>query len=193
MPDSLGSGLTKSEVREAFKKLLTLGPGSQHSFYSTWFELSQAQMTAQDREALDIVEKIDSSNEQQGLLLYKYYHFNFEVVNFWLNSCIFPTETMQYPRKLIANAWHLADNRKGFTNGFSGTDDNHRALPLQVRQESLHINPYKFTPLHAHTHTHIHAYTHTHTNTLTHRHAYAHAHINKHMHTRVPAYTNTLT
>ena len=79
---------------------------------------------------------IDLSNEQQFDVLYDNFHMNFETIAFWVCHCVFPTETSQYPNKLLANAWNLADNSCGLVSGFSGTDDNHRVLPLQVIQRT---------------------------------------------------------
>ena len=62
---------------------------------------------------------------------------------FWVCQCLFPSETAQYPQKLLKNAWHLAENPDGLVGGFSGTDDNHRALPLQVTQEMLGCSEHK--------------------------------------------------
>ena len=59
------------------------------------------------------------------------------VVDFWLNHCVFPSETRQFPQRLAASSWDLADNGRKEVVGFSGTNDNHRLLPLQVRQAQL--------------------------------------------------------
>jgi hypothetical protein len=83
--------------------------------------------------------------------LYEYFRFNELAINFWLNHCVFPHETMQHPQKLVANAWHLVANPQyvhsepsidgcddahrataATVHGFSGTNGNHRMLPLQV-------------------------------------------------------------
>ena len=69
--------------------------------------------------------------------LYTYFHKNYETIAFWVCQCLFPSESAQYPQKLLKNAWQLAANPDGLVGGFSGTDDNHRALPLQVIQEML--------------------------------------------------------
>ena len=60
------------------------------------------------------------------------------VIDFWVNFCVFPRETQQFPKRMTANSWHVAENpRAGAVVGFSGTNDNHRLLPLQVRQAKL--------------------------------------------------------
>ena len=57
---------------------------------------------------------------------------------FWLTSSVFPTETVQYPQRLKATAWHLRPPELGSCVGFSGTNDQHRLLPLHVHQHPLH-------------------------------------------------------
>ena len=127
-------GLSRTEVAEAVKKLLAMGENAQRTKYASWYDLScKSMMSEEDRIALDMIDKIDLSNKPQLDLLWKHYHLNLEVINFWLGYCVFPTETMQYPSSLVANAWHLADNSH-LAVGFSGTNDNHRLLPLQVQQ-----------------------------------------------------------
>ena len=91
-------------------------------------------MAEEESAGVQRVSMVDLSNENQMDVLYEYFHMNFETIAFWVCHCLFPCETSQYPQKLLANAWHLADNRDGLVGGFSGTDDNHRALPLQVKQ-----------------------------------------------------------
>jgi hypothetical protein len=84
---------------------------------------------------MDDVMKLDTSNSQQMELMHAHFSHNMAAVDFWLNSCIFPTETQQYPQRLVANAWNLADNPRGMVVGFSGTDDNHRLLPWNMKQD----------------------------------------------------------
>jgi hypothetical protein len=75
--------------------------------------------------------------------MWAYFSHNMEVVNFWLASCVLPTETKQYPSRLTATAWHLAERpSKGQgLAGFSGTNDNHWLLPSQVQQVPLYDAP----------------------------------------------------
>ena len=90
--------------------------------------------SSDDLRSFDNVAKVDPTNRQQLELLYQYFSHNLETIDFWLNFCVFPTETRQFPQHMDCNAWHLADNSSGKLFGFSGTNDNHRLLPLQVRQ-----------------------------------------------------------
>ena len=88
----------------------------------------------EDRPKLDDVCKLDPTNAQQLELLHKYFSHNMAAVGFWLSFCVLPLETGQYPQRLACSAWDLADNPNDKVVGFSGTNDNHRLLPLQVHQ-----------------------------------------------------------
>ena len=131
------TGLTLAQLRNGFEILLQLGSSAQKEHYSTWFMLSRKGMSDSEESSLDSVSKLDLTNQQQLLLLFKHYRHNYEVVNFFLEYSIFPTETMQYPGKLMANAWHLAQNAENRVNGFSGTNDTKKVMPRQVQQHTL--------------------------------------------------------
>jgi hypothetical protein len=91
----------------------------------------------------DAVDKVDPHNTQLMDAMWAYFSHNMEVVHFWLASCVLPTETKQYPSRLTATAWHLAErasNGRGLV-GFSGTNDNHWLLPSQVQQVQLYDAP----------------------------------------------------
>lgn len=59
-----------------------------------------------------------------------------QVVNSWLSFIVLPVETKLCPKYIGTNAWFLGSNATGEISGFSGTNDNHRLLPLQVRKNS---------------------------------------------------------
>ena len=92
---------------------------------------------AEDKPKLDDVCKVDTTNSEQLELLWAYFSHNMAAINFWLATCVLPGETGQYPKRLAASAWDLADSPDGRVVGFSGTNDNHRLLPLQVHQAVL--------------------------------------------------------
>jgi hypothetical protein len=87
-----------------------------------------------DAPAIDAVAKLDLTNAQQLQLLHRYFSHNQAAINFWLTHCVLPIESRQYSYRLTATSWHLADNAAGAVVGFSGTNDHHRLLPLQVQQ-----------------------------------------------------------
>ena len=130
-------GLNKCELGEAIQMLFTCGLTAQKKIYEQWLELSSIRMRTENikvLDSLDKVEKIDLSNAQQQQCLLRYFSRNRRTINFWLNNCVFPVEMQQYPQRISSNAWHLAHNKDNCVVGFSGTNDNHRLLPLQVRQ-----------------------------------------------------------
>jgi hypothetical protein len=126
-------GLSMPEVIQALETMMNLGFNARKSIYQKWYEESKGGVLEYDREKMDRIEKIDLSNAVQRELLAKHYRFNMHTINFWLNECVFPTETMQYPHRLVATAWNLADNAKHMVAGFSGTKDLELLMPLQVR------------------------------------------------------------
>ncbi|KAF5833854.1 hypothetical protein DUNSADRAFT_9691 [Dunaliella salina] len=127
-------GLSLQQLEEALQVMLDMGPNAKHSLYNGWLESCRDSMTPKHVEMLDDVRKLDASNVQQLHVLHQHFSRNMAAVNFWLNFCVLPTETKQYPYRLARSAWHLADNAQGRIVGFSGTNDNHRLLPLQVQQ-----------------------------------------------------------
>lgn len=128
------SGLTQIQLKRAFEHLLSQGSNVRDAVYQEWLELSKGRMLAKHYESIDIVDKIDLTNKTQIDNLFQYFKKNTRTIDFWLNAFVFPIQTDQYPKRLVANAWHLADNRDSKLIGFSGTNDNHRILPLQVTQ-----------------------------------------------------------
>ena len=126
-------GISLEELREALVVLLGMSEGARVGYYTSW--LAEVEFD-DDVEAvkMDDVNKVDLTNEPQMDVLHKYFGGNTEVVNFWLTFCVFPAETRVSPSYIATNAWLLAENNEGFVYGFSGTNDNHRIWPLQVRK-----------------------------------------------------------
>ena len=100
-----------------------------------------------DLAAFDDVAKVDTTNALQLELMHSLLSHNMATINFWLSYCVLGTETKQYPQRLSASAWHVADNTRGQVVGFSGTNDNHRLLPLQVGRHYWHGSPHSHTLL----------------------------------------------
>ena len=93
--------------------------------------MSEAQLAA-----IDSVEKLDLSSEVQLAILHQVYRHNLEAINYWLNSCVLPRETIQFPHRFVTNAWNLTNNKTADVIGFSGTKDNRLLLPLHVTQQT---------------------------------------------------------
>jgi hypothetical protein len=60
---------------------------------------------------------------------------NHATIDFYLSHIIFPKAAKQFPFKLAASGWDLAEPKKNVTTGFSGTNDNHYLLPTSIVQE----------------------------------------------------------
>ena len=97
-------GLTRNELMQALKTLLTLGDNGQRNFYNSWFKASSDQMKSEDPdcfELLDCVKKIDMSNEAQMEKMWQCYHRNMYTINFYLNYCVLPEETDQFASRWV--------------------------------------------------------------------------------------------
>jgi len=127
-------GLEESQLKEVFEELLRRGRNSKNSIYNEWLEYSKERMSNATYESISCVDKIDLSNASQMEVLYANYRKNPATINHWLNTFVFPTDMCQYSKRLVANPWHLAENTDRKVVGFSGTNDNHLILPLQVKQ-----------------------------------------------------------
>ena len=133
------SGLSCAEIREAVTALLRLGDLAQKAEYQLWFQSASTNMSPKEKGALDKVGKLDLSSDVQVAMLQRVYQFNMATICFWLNTCVLPRETMQFPRSLICNAFNLthsdhpAKAQKRTMIGFSGTKDNYLLLPCPVK------------------------------------------------------------
>ncbi|CAN0266510.1 unnamed protein product, partial [Scytosiphon promiscuus] len=127
-------GLSLEQLREALTTLLeeNVAESAQADYFKTW--LAETRPSKEEMEKMDDVHRVDLTNEPQMKLLHKHFGRNFEVINFWLNFKVLPVETQLCPRYIGSNSWFLADNPIGAISGFSGTNDNHRLLPLQVQK-----------------------------------------------------------
>ncbi|KAI9918934.1 hypothetical protein PsorP6_011514 [Peronosclerospora sorghi] len=126
------NGLTHDEVQSTFERLLRLDISKQEHEYSRWFESVKIRLTAEEHAALCNVRHLSLADTRQLEMLCRVYSFCMEAINFYLNTCVFPRDTQQYPQRLARTAWNLAAGPHNL--GFSGTNDNHRLLPLTVTQ-----------------------------------------------------------
>jgi hypothetical protein len=86
-------------MKEGATVLLSLGPIAQQAEYNLWFKSAKKTMTGNPKHlaALDNVDKLDLTNESQLNLLHEAFRYNMAAIEFWLNNCVFPRETMQFP------------------------------------------------------------------------------------------------
>ena len=128
------SGLSKTDLKASFEALLRKGCNFKKSTYGKWLSESYKQMDEATYHSINNIDKVDLTNKSQFHLLYKFFHKNPETINFWLNMFVFPRNLDHYPQRLVATPWHLAFNKDDCCVGFSGTNDNHLVLPLQLQQ-----------------------------------------------------------
>ena len=72
--------------------------------------------------------------EQREKDLFPLFHRNHAVVDFFLSQVVFPKEAKEFPEKLSASGWDLAETKQ-FTTGFSGTNDSRYLLPTSILQD----------------------------------------------------------
>ena len=98
---------------------------------------------------------INLEDEGQIAQIYHHLRYNLTVINHFLNLFVFPSFAKQFSTKLQASGWDIplfskSNNRNHgnmqmmsdftaikLTTGFSGTNDNKRILPLNIRQNDL--------------------------------------------------------
>jgi hypothetical protein len=90
-------GLTDEQVKQGFNTLFRRGPSERRTIYERWF--STLDDTVSELESTNDVDKIDLSNDKIKKLVLHYYRFNRYMINFWLNSCVFPVDMKQYSHK----------------------------------------------------------------------------------------------
>lgn len=112
-------GLSRKEFEAALKCLFSKGEIAQIEIYKDWLNMS-CKLSIPEHVVVDIdsVRKLDMSNIPQMDILYSAFQFNMSTISYWLHNCVFPIETMQYPHKLLATNWNLANNISGTNNGF---------------------------------------------------------------------------
>lgn len=127
------TGLSAIELKEALKQLLLLGFSEQDQFYSKWYDFVKEQSTPGDLKELPRgARQLSPRDPRQFALVHKVYRYTMETINFFLNTCVFPKDTTQYPSRLSRTAWNLAGG--SWNMGFLGTNDSHRLLPCLMKQ-----------------------------------------------------------
>ena len=127
-------GLTDEEVLQGFEALEALNPVARAKEYAAWFAASAPGLGAAEAESISEAVKLDLTSVAQKRLLCTTFRRSLGLVLFWLEACVLPMETVQYPSRLKTTAWQLRPADGSACCGFSGTNDAHRLLPLHVAQ-----------------------------------------------------------
>ncbi|KAJ7201827.1 hypothetical protein GGX14DRAFT_655060, partial [Mycena pura] len=121
-------GLTNKQVDLSFELLLALDNPALE--YESWVR-NVPEIPVSLREVIGInMEDMD----QRRHILTPLFCRNLSVVNFYLRQVVFPKEAKQFPYKLATSAWDLAERKKHFVTGFSGTNDGQYLLPTFIAQ-----------------------------------------------------------
>ncbi|KAJ7194004.1 hypothetical protein GGX14DRAFT_586998 [Mycena pura] len=121
-------GLTDKQVDLSFELLLALDNPALE--YESWVR-NVPEIPASLREVIGINMK---DMDQRRNILTPLFCRNLVVVNFYLRQVVFPKEAKQFPYKLATSAWDLAERKKHFVTGFSGTNDGQYLLPTSIAQ-----------------------------------------------------------
>jgi hypothetical protein len=122
-------GLTKIQLLLCFDLLAKLDDGKTE--YDHWVEFEQ-----ELRVALPQLNSVNTEDEiQVDTFLMPSLSRNKRVVDFYLSQVVFPRAAREFPHKLSTSAWDLVEDKKNFTTGFSGTNDNRYLLPTSITQE----------------------------------------------------------
>lgn len=125
------TGLTMDQFECALRLLLEQGPTARQMIYQDWISDVRLGLEHEVLVSFDDVSKIDLSNKIQISLMHGCLGKAMEVISYWMNNFVFPSETYQFPSKRATSAHSLVDEN---SIGFSGTDDTRFLLPLAVKQ-----------------------------------------------------------
>ncbi|KAL1610088.1 hypothetical protein SLS60_001753 [Paraconiothyrium brasiliense] len=118
---------------QAFEQLLKSDEPSVE--YEKWATRSLPQCL-RDYTAINVEDSLQLRD------LHQHVRFNVYLLDFYLNSFVFPRHAKQFDTKLQASGWDLVlFNPTSTTNcrttGFSGTNDSRHQLPMMIKQNDL--------------------------------------------------------
>ncbi|KDQ56360.1 hypothetical protein JAAARDRAFT_70670 [Jaapia argillacea MUCL 33604] len=121
-------GLTENELDSCFQLLYKLDNPALE--YACWIRANSS-----IPECLRQLSGVNTRDgEQRREMLIPHFRQNHAVVNFYLSQVVFPKAAKEFPQKLTASSWDLAEVKHHLTTGFSGTNDNQYLLPTSVSQ-----------------------------------------------------------
>ncbi|KAF8315426.1 hypothetical protein DL93DRAFT_2057188 [Clavulina sp. PMI_390] len=121
-------GLENWQVDNCFELLVNLDHRDQE--YELW--ISHVDSICPELQSLDGINLKDDF--QRTALLHPFFGQSPGVINFYLSYIVFPKQAREFPQRLTASAWDLAEAREFVTTGFSGTNDNRFLLPNSITQ-----------------------------------------------------------
>ena len=129
------SGLSDAQMLQCFDRL-SQEERDPESIYTEWISQEDERDVPQHIRQWKSVNFKDC--KQDFRLIFDLLHTNMLVIDYFLNSFVFPREAKQFPHKLISSAWDLSSsNRTNSITGFSGTNDTQLLLPVHIQQCDL--------------------------------------------------------
>lgn len=119
-------GLTDTQITQCFEHLYKLDNPSLE--YEQWVRGNDD--IPGDLRKLNRINIKDREQFQDRIT--PIFSCNLAVINFFLSSVVFPEAVKQFPHKLCASAWDIAECKPHITTGFSGTNDNRYLLPTSI-------------------------------------------------------------
>ena len=123
-------GLTDDQLEICFKALFKLD--NPIMIYEGWLHRCRP---VEGR--FKTLQGINLKDQTQRQDIFKLLRRNKRVADFYLSAFVFPMEAKEFPLKLSASGWDIAEERTYPTTGFSGTNDNRYLLPLSITQRDL--------------------------------------------------------
>ncbi|KAK7960428.1 hypothetical protein PG988_011642 [Apiospora saccharicola] len=131
-------GLSQNQTREAIEQVLKSDDPA--SLYEKWID-DQLPEYLRDWQSLNV------DDPQQLFQIWSCVRYRVAVIDYYLNTFVFPRHAKQFKVKIQSNGWDLPlpSSRSGVgetsrfkgTTGFSGTNDNKTMLPLNIKQDDL--------------------------------------------------------
>lgn len=124
-------GLNDSEMFLSFNHLLQADQADVE--YQLWVKLAPRLPPAFGQ-----LEGINIKDHEQCITqVFPHMRYSKGAIDYFLARIVFAKEMREFPHKLSASGWDLARTKCHPTTGFSGTNDSHHVLPLDIKQLDL--------------------------------------------------------
>ena len=121
-------GLTPSQVQECFNLLSKLDNPALE--YERWVKWGRSDIPVLLRQLVGVNTKDVQTFTTRVIPIFQH---NQVVINFFLSQIVFPRHK-GFLSKIGTSGWDLAEHKRNFTTGFSGTNDNSVLLPTSITQ-----------------------------------------------------------
>ncbi|KAK6504674.1 hypothetical protein TWF481_006613 [Arthrobotrys musiformis] len=124
-------GLTGGEVKDCIEAVRAVdNPDDEYRKWIEGIEDLPDHLQSLQGVNLDNPDELDS-------FIFPALEKNKKVIDFYLQSFVFPRFSKQFPYKLNSSGWDIVERKRHLTSGFSGTNDNKYLLPLSIEQLDL--------------------------------------------------------